>query len=242
MAGGTDPHAGLTAEQLAAAGAAMTQSQQFTDSPPAHWKKLPPSAMLLGKYQIEGPDGTTVDVTFSTLRSAPGGLLANINRWRDQLGKDPFAEDAALKENTRMVPSGFGEAVFIEIEGILENSDTKKDGRLIGAIAESGASAWFFKLRGNEALAAAERVVGTSVPSVELPVGADGCVTRINAPIAITTTAAAAHCGNGRVTGREPGRDSGRMSASARSISNSDAGSIACTSRSRLSSPTRTRQ
>ena len=158
MGGGSgDPHAGLTAEQLAAAGAAMQQTQAFTDSPPSHWKKLPPSAMLLGKYQIEGPEGATVDVTFSTLRSAPGGLLANINRWRGQLGQEPFADDAALKANSRMVPSGFGEAVFIDIEGLIDNADPKKDGRLIGAIAESGPSAWFFKLRGNDALAAAER-------------------------------------------------------------------------------------
>jgi hypothetical protein len=113
--------------------------------------------MLLGKYLIEGPDGATVEVTFSTLRSAPGGLLANINRWRGQLGQEPFADEAAMKENTRTVPSGFGEAVFVEVEGLIENGDPKKDGRLIGAIAESGASAWFYKLRGNETLAAAER-------------------------------------------------------------------------------------
>jgi hypothetical protein len=125
----------------------MPQAQQFTDSPPAHWKKQPASAFLLAKYQIEGDDGATVDVTFSTLRSAPGGLLSNINRWYGQLGQEPFADDAALKQNSRTVPSGFGDA----------NADPKKDGRLIGAIAESGPSAWFFKLRGNAALAAAER-------------------------------------------------------------------------------------
>ncbi len=156
-ADGSDPHAGLTAEQLAAAGAAMAPSLSFTDSPPAHWKKLPPSSMLISKYQIEGEGGATVDVTFSTLRSAPGGLLANINRWRGQLGQDPFVDDAALKENTSTVPSGFGDAVFVEVEGLAGDADSKKDGRLIGAIAEEGANAWFFKLRGNETLAAAER-------------------------------------------------------------------------------------
>jgi hypothetical protein len=96
-------------------------------------------------------------VTFSTLRSAPGGLLANINRWRGQLGQEPFADEASLKQGTRTVVSGFGDAVFVEVEGLIANADPKKDGRLIGAIAESGANAWFFKLRGNEALAAAER-------------------------------------------------------------------------------------
>jgi hypothetical protein len=154
-ADGADPHAALTPEQLSAGGM-TTPGQNFTDEPPVHWKKLPGSAFLLTKYQIQGEDGATVDVTFSTLRSAPGGLLANINRWRGQLGQEPF-DDAALRENTRMLPSGFGDAVFIEIEGLAPDADPKKDGRLIGGITESGASAWFFKLRGNAELAAAER-------------------------------------------------------------------------------------
>ena len=151
-----DPHAGLTADQLAAAGTAMPPSQGYSDTPPAHWKKQPPSAMLLVKYQIQGEDGAVVDVTFSTLRSAPGGLLANINRWRDQLNQ-PVFDEASLKQNTSTVKSGFGDAVFVEIEGLAPSADAAKDGRLIGAVAEVGASAWFFKLRGNAALAAAEK-------------------------------------------------------------------------------------
>lgn len=154
--GGEDPHAGLSAEQLAAAGTAMAPGVEFSDNPPAHWKKLPPSSMLLAKYQIQGEDGVTVDVTFSTLRSAPGGLLANINRWRGQLDQSPF-DEASLKQNTSTVVSGFGDAVFVDIQGLAPNADPKNDGRLIGAIAESGPSAWFFKLRGNEALASAEK-------------------------------------------------------------------------------------
>jgi hypothetical protein len=156
-ADGKDPHEGLTPEQLAAAGSAMPAGPSFTDSPPAHWKKQPPSAFLLAKYQIEGEDGARVDVTFSTLRSAPGGLLANINRWFGQMGQEPFADEAALKAGSRTVVSGFGDAVFVEVEGMAAGADPKTDGRLIGAIAEEGANAWFFKLRGNAALAAAEK-------------------------------------------------------------------------------------
>lgn len=156
-ADGADPHAGLTPEQLAAAGGSMPAGPSFTDSPPAHWKKMAPSAFLLAKYRIEGEGGTSVDVTFSTLRSAPGGLLANINRWLGQMGQEPFADDAAMKAGTRTVVSGFGDAVFVEVEGLAQGADPKSDGRLIGAIAESGPSAWFFKLRGNAELAAAEK-------------------------------------------------------------------------------------
>lgn len=159
MPGGTagaDPHAGLTAEQLVAAGSGMPAGPEFTDSPPAHWKKLPLTPMLLVKYQIEGENGATVDVTFSTLRSAPGGLLANVNRWRGQLDQSPI-DDAALKQNSQTVKTGFGDGLLVEIEGLAPTGDAKKDGRLIGAIAEAGPSAWFFKMRGNSALAAAEK-------------------------------------------------------------------------------------
>ncbi len=155
-ADGTDPHAGLSAEQLAAAGTMMNSAMEFSDKAPAHWKKQPLSPMLLVKYLVEGEDGATLEVTFSTLRSAPGGLLANINRWRGQLGREPF-DVASLKQNSQTVTSGFGDAVFVEVEGLLSDADPKKDGRLMGAIAESGPSAWFFKLRGNDTLAVAER-------------------------------------------------------------------------------------
>jgi hypothetical protein len=154
---GADPHAGLTPEQLAAAGSMMPAGPSFSDNPPSHWKKQPPSAFLLAKYRIDGEAGAAVDVTFSTLRSAPGGLLANINRWLGQMGQEPFADEDALKKGTRTVVSGFGDAVFVEVEGLAAGADPKSDGRLIGAIAESGPSAWFFKLRGNAALAAAEK-------------------------------------------------------------------------------------
>lgn len=153
---GADPHAGLSADQLAAAGAGMAASHQVTDTPPAHWKKQPPSAMLLVKYRTEGDAGALVEITFSTLRRAPGGLLANINRWRGQLGQDPI-DDAALKQSSQTVKTAFGDAVMVDIEGLAPAGDATKDGRLIGAIAEQGNSAWFFKMRGNAALTAAEK-------------------------------------------------------------------------------------
>ncbi len=155
-AAGADPHAGLSAEQLAAAGAGMAAGPQVTDTPPAHWKKQPPSAMLLMKYKTEGEGGATVEMTFSTLRRAPGGLLANINRWRGQLEQDPI-DEAALKQTSQSVKTAFGDALLVEIEGLAPNGDATKDGRLIGAIAEQGESAWFFKMRGNAALTATEK-------------------------------------------------------------------------------------
>ncbi len=152
---GADPHAGLTPEQIAAAGLAQAPSQSFPDSAPAHWKKQAPTAFLLTGYLVQGDAGTCA-VSFSTLRRAPGSLLANINRWRGQLGQESI-DEAALKQNSQTVQSAFGDAVLVDIEGLAPNGDPTKDGRLIGAIAEQGDNAWFFKLRGNSALVAAEK-------------------------------------------------------------------------------------
>lgn len=154
MGGAADPHAGLSPEQLAAAGGAPP-AQQVADSPPAHWKKLPASAFLLVKYQTQGEGAATTDITFSSLRTAPGSLLSNINRWRDQLGQ-PALDDAAVKA-LPTVKTTFGDGVLVEIEGLAPGADANKDGRMIGIIAEQGANAWYFKMRGNAVLTTKEK-------------------------------------------------------------------------------------
>jgi hypothetical protein len=151
---GGDPHAGLTAEQLAAVGSGG--GPQITDTPPAHWKKQALSPMRLASYLVQGEDGASVDISVSTLRRAPGGLLANINRWRDQLGQPPL-DEAALKSNSQTLQTSFGDAIVVDIEGLASTADAAKDGRMLGAIAEPGDNAWFFKMRGNAALVAAEK-------------------------------------------------------------------------------------
>ncbi|MEI6676449.1 MAG: hypothetical protein WCO57_14865 [Verrucomicrobiota bacterium] len=170
---GADPHAGLTAEQLAAAGTAAVASPQFTDTPPAHWKKQALSPMRLASYRVEGEGGATADISFTILRRAPGGTLANVNRWRDQLAQPPL-DEAALKQSALTIKSSFGEALAVDIEGLAPGGTPAKDGRMIGAIADNADNAWFFKMRGNAALVAAEKDnfvkwVQTVKPSAESP-------------------------------------------------------------------------
>ena len=149
-----DPHAGLSPEQMAAA--ASNENPQFADTPPAHWKKQTRSAMRQASYLVQGEGGATADISFSILRRASGGTLANINRWRDQLGLPPV-DEAALQQASQKIPSAFGDAILVDLEGLLPGADAAKDGRLIGAIADVEQEAWFFKMRGNAALTAAEK-------------------------------------------------------------------------------------
>lgn len=151
---GGDPHAGLSAAQMASVSSGS--GPQVSDSPPANWKKQAPTAMRQLSYLIEGEKGTVADVSLIVLRGAAGGTLANVNRWRGQLGLPPI-DEAGLKGGSQTVSTPTGAAVVVELEGLAPGADPSKDGRMLGAIADRAGDAWFFKMRGNSALVAAEK-------------------------------------------------------------------------------------
>lgn len=151
---GGDPHAGLTAAQLAGAGPGG--GPQVTDAPPAHWKKMPATSMRQASYLVEGEGGAVTDISLVVLRGAAGGTLDNVNRWRGQLAQ-PAIDEATLKQTSKTVATPFGEAVVVEIEGLAPGADALKDGGMMGAVANKGADAWFYKMRGNSTLTNSEK-------------------------------------------------------------------------------------
>ena len=204
-ASGGDPHAGLTAEQLAAA--SPPSGPQFADVAPAGWKKQALSPMRLASYLVQGEGGATADISFSILRQAPGGTLANVNRWRDQLGQPPV-DEAGLKQASQTIKTSFGEGIAVEIEGLPAGADAAKDGRLIGAIADKDGSTWFFKMRGNSALTAAEKDHFIQWVATVTPAAADAAPTAaapvIPAHNALAPPAPPAAAADGSVTWQVP--------------------------------------
>lgn len=149
-----DPHAGLSAEQMATFQSGA--SPQVTDSPPAGWKKQPATAMRQLSYLAENAEGAVADISLVILRGAAGGTLANVNRWRGQVGLQPV-DEAGLKTSSQVVSTPAGEAIAVDLEGLAAGADPKKDGRMIGVIAPRGNDGWFFKMKGNSALVSAEK-------------------------------------------------------------------------------------
>ena len=70
-----------------------------------------------------------------------GGTLANINRWRGQVGLPPVGE-ADLPKQLKEVETAGGKASVAD----LNNPSNKQ--RLIGVILPGGEQTWFFKLQG----------------------------------------------------------------------------------------------
>jgi len=91
-------------------------------------------------------DGGGARITATSLGNDGGGDLANINRWRGQLGLAPLADLAAV-ERSDLVPG----LVTVDLRNA-EGTD-----RMISVIAPAGGSTWFFKMRGTVAGVEAER-------------------------------------------------------------------------------------
>jgi hypothetical protein len=55
------------------------------------------------------------------------------------------------------LPSELGHVAVVDLQGLPEQGDPKKDGRIVAAIATGDGATSFYKMRGNAALAEAEK-------------------------------------------------------------------------------------
>ncbi len=104
----------------------------------------------------------------SQLAGDGGGLLANINRWRAQLGQTPLTEDDLAKLPTIDV-SGT-KATLADITGT--DARSGKPARLIGVVLPLGGQTWFYKLMGDAAVVAQQKdALIKFVQSAKYPAG-----------------------------------------------------------------------
>ena len=115
---------------------------------PSGWKAAGPKPMRLASFDIPDAAGNG-DVSISKLSGNGGGLLANVNRWRGQVGLSPL-EAGALAANSKTVATAGGDSgTWVELVG------TEKT--ILGAIVARGEVSWFFKLTAPAAVAAKNR-------------------------------------------------------------------------------------
>jgi hypothetical protein len=121
-------------------------------SVPSNWEEKTPGPMLFKSFSVAGNDGATAAVTVSFFPGAMGGALANVNRWRGQLGLSPIAEDQ-LGGVARTLETAAGPATLVDAEG----AGAKAGQRLVAVMLAHGDNTWFYKLLGDKALVAREK-------------------------------------------------------------------------------------
>jgi hypothetical protein len=131
---------------MAPAAAATDSSDTPTWTVPAGWQTAPLSQFLLAKFTVAGTGDAKADVNISALAGEGGGLLANVNRWRRQLGLSPF-EPADLTAATTTFDAGGAQASVVDFTGA--DAKTGKPARLVGVVLPVGGQTWFYKLMGD---------------------------------------------------------------------------------------------
>src|SRR5262249_19397431 len=66
---------------------------------PAGWQELPGNQFLVAKFNIAGSGSSQATVNVSTSAGTGGGMLANVNRWRGQLGLSSLSDADLTKES-----------------------------------------------------------------------------------------------------------------------------------------------
>lgn len=162
MGGATLPagHPDISAAPASAATASPTATSG--DHPkwevPAGWKEIPGGQFLVAKFTLPGEGGAQAAVNVSMSAGEGGGLAANVNRWRGQLGQAPWAA-AELQKEAKEIPVASGTATVVEMSGT--DGRTGQPASLVGAMVVQSGQAWFYKLMGDAKVVESQKAAFT---------------------------------------------------------------------------------
>ena len=121
---------------------------------PAGWREVPGGQFLVAKFNLAGEGSAQAAVNVSMSTGDGGGLLANVNRWRQQLGLSATSE-TELASTAKSIQVAGGKATLVDMSGT--DARTGQPARVIGAIVPRSGQTWFYKLMGESKLVAGQQ-------------------------------------------------------------------------------------
>ncbi len=97
----------------AASKPAVSNPAAFEWAQPSNWKEGKKSSMRLASFNIPHGD-KTADCSIIKLTGQAGGVTANINRWRVQVGL-PQESDTVIKQHIKEIKSPMGTFQFVKL-------------------------------------------------------------------------------------------------------------------------------
>ena len=111
--------------------------------PQPGWTAKPSGGIRFASFDVPTAKGKA-DLSVVVLEGDAGGVLANVNRWRGQLGL-PTIDEASLHRQAKPVSSTAGTLLTVDLV-----SADGKSGILASILPKEGRT-WFFKLTGSAA-------------------------------------------------------------------------------------------
>ena len=103
--------------------------------------------MRIVAFQIKEQD-EEAEVTVVSFPGAAGGIVSNINRWRQQVGLEMLSEEALRQELRPMEISGVP-GHYVDLKGPESGGKSK---RILGVVVPRQEETWFFKMTGSSGL------------------------------------------------------------------------------------------
>lgn len=123
------PKSVASAPEMGAAGAA---GNGFVWQAPTGWEPGRKSSMRLASYAVPAK-GVMADCSLIALGGRGGGLVANVNRWRGQIGLPPWSE-TEVKAAATLITGKMGEMTYFR----LENPEQPQSAMLVAMIPGAG--------------------------------------------------------------------------------------------------------
>jgi hypothetical protein len=147
-------HPPIDRSATAPAAAAISSEGKPNWQVPSGWKEISGGQFLVAKFVLAGDGGAQAAVNVSMSAGDGGGLAANVNRWRKQLGLSDLSDDE-LAKSAKTVETTSGKAAVIEMSGT--DARTGQPAQLVGAMVTQTGQTWFYKLMGDAKLVAAQK-------------------------------------------------------------------------------------
>lgn len=113
---------------------------------PSDWKEVPGGQFLVAKFTVGESPAQQATINVSSSPGDGGGLLANVNRWRNQVSLAPVT-DADLAKDVHSVDLPAGKASVTEFSGL--NASNGQKMQVVAVVIPQGGSTWFYKLMGS---------------------------------------------------------------------------------------------
>jgi hypothetical protein len=154
MPAGHPPMNGMSMPGMTASSGPISHEGQPAWQVPAGWQEVSGGQFLVAKFLVSGEANAQAAVNVSASAGDAGGLSANVNRWRNQLGLGAQSEDDINKSVTSLeIPNG--KASLVEIHGT--DMRTSQPAHLVGVMVPQREQTFFYKLMGDAKLVAAQK-------------------------------------------------------------------------------------
>ncbi|HXA44288.1 MAG TPA: hypothetical protein VNZ25_02180 [Candidatus Angelobacter sp.] len=112
---------------------------------PSGWQEIACGQFLVAKFLLSG-----AAVNVSRSAGDGGGLAANVNRWRGQIGLPPV-------DNISGLPISVKNGIAVQVDLTGASAQTGQPARVVGVQVAQPGQTWFYKLMGDPAVVAGQK-------------------------------------------------------------------------------------